>query len=177
MRFCSHCGSNQLVRTVPPGDDRERTVCRACGTIHYVNPRIVTGCLAVWEGKVLLCRRAIEPRKGLWNVPSGFLENGETVEEGALRELWEEARARAAIQRVLAIYSIPHVNHIYIHFLGELEEGRFGVGAESLESALFAEEEIPWDEIAFHSSVFTLRKYFEDRSNGRHRTHVGALRW
>ena len=176
MNFCSHCGSAALDSRVPPGDNRPRVVCANCGTIHYANPKIVAGCLPVWENKVLLCRRAIEPAYGLWNVPSGYLENGETVEAGAQREVWEEAAARVSLIGIHAVYSIPHIDQVYIHFLGELIEGRFGVGEESLESHLFTEEEIPWSEIAFTSSRFTLKRYFSDRREGRRQVHLGHFR-
>lgn len=177
MNFCSNCGSASLKLQVPLGDNRERQVCQACDTIHYSNPNVVAGCLAVWEGKVLLCRRAIEPRKGYWNIPSGYLENGETVEEGAIRELWEEAYAKVGPLEILSIYSLPHISQIYIHLHGELQEGAFGVGEESLESTLFAEKDIPWNDLAFTSSYFSLKRYFTDRSNGAdHRSHLGTYK-
>ncbi|RME92870.1 MAG: NUDIX hydrolase [Bacteroidetes bacterium] len=175
MKFCSQCGSAHLQWQVPSGDNRARQVCSSCQTIHYSNPNIVAGCLAVWEDKVLLCRRAIEPRVGYWNIPSGYLENGETVEEGAARELWEEAQAKISTPEVLSIYSLPHINQVYIHLLGDLVDGLYGVGAESLESRLFTEAEIPWEEIAFTSSVFSLQRYFADRQQGKSkRAHLGA---
>ncbi|RMG84329.1 MAG: NUDIX domain-containing protein [Bacteroidetes bacterium] len=175
MNFCSHCGAGDLAFEVPEGDNRPRFICRQCGVIHYQNPRIIAGCLPVWEDKVLLCRRAIEPRKGFWNVPAGFLENGETVEAGACREVWEEACARVEIIGIHALYSIPRINQVYIHFLGTLVGGNFGVGEESLESRLFTEAGIPWDDIAFHSSEFALRRFFEDRQKGIRRVHIGSL--
>jgi ADP-ribose pyrophosphatase YjhB (NUDIX family) len=174
MNFCSHCGSAALSLTVPEGDNRPRFVCNNCQTIHYSNPNIVTGCLPVWEDKVLLCRRAIAPREGYWNIPSGYLENGESVEEGAARELWEEARAEIRALRILSIYSLPHINQVYIHFTGELVDGAFGVGPESTESALFAEADIPWDDIAFTSSRFSLERYFADRDARVDRAHIGS---
>lgn len=177
MNYCSHCGSDQLEFRVPEGDNRPRYVCSNCGVIHYSNPRIVTGCLPVWEGRVLLARRAIEPRKGYWNVPSGYMENGETVEQGAAREVWEETLARVEGLRLHTVFSIPHINQVYIHFLAELNEPDFGVGEESLDVRLFAEEEIPWKEIAFTSSVFTLEHYFEDRRQGRQEVHMGVMEW
>lgn len=174
MNFCSHCGSAQLQFTVPAGDNRPRFVCGQCDTIHYQNPKVVAGCLPIFENKVLLCRRAIAPRQGYWNVPSGYLENGETLEAGAAREVYEEAVAQVANQRLHTVYSIPHINQVYVHFLADLMDGAFAVGEESLECRLFAEAEIPWTEIAFSSSVFSLRKYFADRQNGVERTHVGT---
>lgn len=176
MNYCSNCGSDQLAFVVPNGDNRPRFVCGNCNTIHYSNPNIVAGCLPVWDNKVLLCRRAIEPRLGYWNIPSGFLENGESVEEGAIREVWEEALAKVEVQHILSIYSLPHINQVYIHLLGDLVSGQFGVGEESLESQLFAEEDIPWEEMAFTSSVFSLKRYFKDRRAGNTQSHLGVFR-
>ena len=122
-----------------------------------------------------LCRRAIEPRRGFWNIPAGFLENGETIEAGAAREVWEEAAASVKIERVLAIFTLVDFHHVYVHFTGELVDGAFGVGEESLETRLFSEEEIPWDDIAFISSKFALEAFFEDRRLGLTRTHVGSF--
>ncbi|MEO1258359.1 MAG: NUDIX hydrolase [Bacteroidota bacterium] len=175
MKYCSHCGSADLKKEIPPGDNRVRTVCGNCGTIHYHNPKIITGCLPVWENKVLLCRRAIEPRKGYWNVPAGFMELGESVEAGAAREVWEEAKAKVNIWGVHTIFTFTRFNHVYVQYLGELVDGKFGIGEESLEVKLFAEEEIPWKEIAFESSLFALKKYFEDRKNGERKVHSGFL--
>lgn len=176
MNFCSHCGSDQLAFVIPQGDNRSRWVCQQCLTIHYTNPKIVAGCLPIWGEKVLLCKRAIEPRLGYWNVPSGYMENGETVVEGAQREVWEEALAKVRILGLHAIFDLPTINQVYIHYLGELINGQFGVGEESLECRLFAEEEIPWEDIAFHSSIFTLRRFFEDRRAGRRQLHQGEYR-
>ncbi|MEN0046693.1 MAG: NUDIX hydrolase [Bacteroidota bacterium] len=175
MNFCSNCGSKDLVELIPKGDNRPRIVCQNCDRIHYFNPKIVVGCLPIWEDKVLLCKRAIPPCKGKWNVPAGYLENGETAEEGALREVWEEAEAKVDLIGVLAIYSLPHVSQVYIHFLGKLKSLEFGVGVESLETQLFTEAEIPWQEIAFTSSSFALRQYFADRKLGKQQAHIGSL--
>ena len=175
MKYCSQCGSGDLKKEIPQGDNRLRKVCGRCGTIHYTNPKIITGCLPVWDNKVLLCRRAIEPRKGFWNVPAGFMELGESVEEGAAREVWEEAEAKVNIWGVHTIFTFTRFSHVYVQYLGELVDGKFGIGKESLEVKLFAEEEIPWQEIAFESSVFALEKYFEDRKNGERKVHSGCL--
>ncbi len=175
MNFCSHCGSDKLSFTIPRHDNRYRYVCDNCATIHYSNPKIVAGCLPIWEDKVLLCKRAIPPRYGFWNVPGGYLENGETVEEGARREVREEALTEVEITGLHAIFSIPQINQVYIHFLGRLRQLQFGEGEESLEVRLFSEEEIPWPEIAFASSVFTLQNYFEDRSRKSRQVHLGAM--
>ena len=174
MHFCSHCGSNRLERRIPDGDNRERIVCGNCRTIHYQNPKIVTGCLPVWEDRVLLCRRAIEPAYGLWNIPSGYLENGESVEEGARREVWEEAEARVHVEYLITLYNLHKVNQLYLQFVGRLEDGAFGVGAESLECRLFAEHEIPYATMAFTSSAYTLRAYFHDRRRSARSLYRGS---
>ena len=166
MKFCSQCGSPELKKVIPPGDNRLRKVCGSCGVIHYHNPKVITGCLPIWEDKVLLCRRAIEPRKGYWNVPAGFMEIGESAEEGAAREVWEEAEAKVNICSLHTVFTFTRFAHVYIQYLGELVGGKYGIGEESTEVKLFTEEEIPWEEIAFESSVFALQKYFEDRKWG-----------
>lgn len=176
MNYCSNCGSDSLHYKVPSGDNRKRMVCVDCQAIHYVNPKIVAGCLPIIGDRVLLARRAIEPRSGYWNVPSGYLENGETVEEGALREVKEEVLADVKLIGMHALYSIPHINQVYIHFLAQLEDAAsFGCGPESAEVRLFREDEIPWQEIAFTSSVFTLRRYFSDYQKGIRQLHRGRM--
>lgn len=174
INFCSRCGSSNLQRLVPAGDHRLRVVCADCLTIHYENPRIITGCLPFWQDKVLLCRRAIEPRRGFWNIPAGFLENGEPIEAGAAREVWEEAVAKIKIERLLSVFTLLDFHHVYVHFTGELVNGDFGVGEESLETRLFSEGEIPWEDLAFVSSKFALKAFFEDRRLGLQRTHIGS---
>jgi ADP-ribose pyrophosphatase YjhB (NUDIX family) len=175
MNYCSQCGSGELSFEIPKGDNRSRFICQDCDTIHYSNPKMVTGCLPVWEDQVLLAKRSIAPRYGFWNIPSGYLENGETVEEGAVREVWEEAKAEVTGLQLKSVYSLPHINQIYIHFIGDLKDGAFGVGEESLEVQLFSEDNIPWEKLAFTSSVFTLQKYFADRKNGRQKVHLGQF--
>ena len=162
MKFCSECGQGVTAR-VPDGDTRSRFVCDHCQTIHYQNPRIVAGCLAVHGQQVLLCRRAIEPRSGFWTLPAGFMENGETTEEAALRETWEEARARLQQQDLYMLFNLPHINQVYMFFRGELADLEFSAGEESLEVRLFHEHEIPWDELAFPTVGKTLKQYFLDR--------------
>lgn len=176
MNFCSHCGSDDIRLVVPDGDNRVRHVCGYCGSIHYSNPKIVTGCLPVWEDKVLLAKRSIGPRQGFWNVPGGYMENGETVEEGARREVREEVLAEVEVTGLHAIFSIPHINQVYMHFIGKLPApDAFGSGEESLEVRLFSEAEIPWQEIAFTSSVYTLENYFADRKQGMPQLHIGQM--
>lgn len=173
MNYCSHCGSHQLTFEIPVGDNRCRYICQACSTIHYQNPKLVVGCLPIYEDKILICRRAIEPCYGLWNLPAGFLENQETVEEGAIRETWEEANTEVEILRLHCIYNLPHINQVYVHFLAKLKEARFSCGNESLEVRLFEEKAIPWEELAFSSSKFALKKYIEYKENFQS-VHIGT---
>ena len=175
MRFCSHCGSADLAFRVPPGDSLPRFVCSACDTIHYQNPKIVVGCLPVWEDRVLLCKRAIEPRLGRWTLPAGFLENGETLGAGAMRETLEEANARVELQPLYALISLPQIGQVYMMFRARLLDLGFGPGPESLEVELFDEADIPWEEIAFRTIARTLRRFFLDRRLGTFGLHVSAL--
>lgn len=165
MNYCPHCGAAVVFRT-PPGDTLPRHVCTRCETIHYQNPKVVVGSIVEWEGNILLCRRAIEPRRGFWTLPAGFMENGETTPEAAARETLEEADAPVAIGELYALFNIRHINQVYLMFRAELVDGVFGVGPESLECRLFSEAEIPWDELAFPTIARTLRYYFEDRKTG-----------
>jgi len=174
MNFCSHCGQPVTLR-VPEGDHRPRYVCAACGTIHYQNPRIVAGCVPEHEGRILLCRRAIEPRRGYWTIPAGFMENGETTQDAARRESMEEALADVEIGSLLAVVHVLHANQVHVMFRARLPRPEFGAGAESLESMLCTEEQIPWPEIAFRSVDFALRHYLEDRREGVERHHFTAL--
>lgn len=166
MKFCSHCGSGALEWRIPAGDTRPRYVCAACGTVHYENPRIVTGTLPVWNDQVLLCRRAIEPRYGKWTLPAGFMENGEAVEAGAARETEEEACARVADLALYTVISVLHVHQVHMMFRARLVDLEFAAGTESLEVKLFRESEIPWDEIAFRTIARSLRNFFLDRLDG-----------
>lgn len=145
-----------FIRQVPQGDDRERLTCRDCGFIAYENPKIVVGSVVAENGRVLLCRRAIEPRRGFWTLPAGYMELQETVEEGARREAWEEAQARIALDGVLAIYSIARIGQVQVIFRARLAEPGFAAGPESLEVRLFDWDGIPWDEIAFPSVHWAL---------------------
>jgi ADP-ribose pyrophosphatase YjhB (NUDIX family) len=162
MKFCSHCGHSVSYR-IPDGDDRERFVCDNCHFVHYLNPKVVVGAIPVWQDKVLLCRRAIEPRKGYWTIPAGFMENGETSAEGAARESWEEALARLDNQHLYRLFDLSNINQVYIFYRADLVDGEFGVGVESSESALFEEKDIPWHELAFPVVVDVLKEFFIDR--------------
>lgn len=172
MKFCSHCGA-ELDFRVPEGDNLPRHICNRCGTIHYQNPRLIVGCLPFWEDQVLLCRRAIEPRHGFWTIPAGFMENGELVDEGAMRETREEANAEVEIHSVHTVYSIPHINQVYMFFLARLKNLDFSPGVESLETRLFDEKDIPWDDIAFSSVKFCLQTFFEQRSTSSDPANLG----
>jgi ADP-ribose pyrophosphatase YjhB (NUDIX family) len=174
MNFCSHCGQPVTLR-VPEGDHRPRYVCTACGTIHYQNPRIVAGCVPEHDGRILLCRRAIEPRRGYWTIPAGFMENGETTQDAARRESMEEALADVEIGSLLAIVHVLHANQVQVMFRARLSRPEYGAGAESLESVLCTEDEIPWQDLAFRSVDFALRRYLEDRRDGADRHHFLAL--
>jgi len=165
MNFCSNCGS-AVALIVPPGDNRERHVCNDCDTVHYVNPRIVTGCLPIWEDQVLLCLRAIEPRRGYWTLPAGFMENGETIAAGAARETVEEANARVSDLELYTVFSLPHISQVYMFFRAQLSDLDFSSGEESLDVRLFKEDEIPWDNLAFPVITQSLQFYFEDRRLG-----------
>jgi ADP-ribose pyrophosphatase YjhB (NUDIX family) len=174
MNFCSACGAPVEYR-VPPGDSFARHVCTNCAIIHYENPKMVVGCIPEWENRILLCRRAIEPRLGLWTAPAGFMENGETTAEGAARETLEEANAKVDVQGLYALFNIPHISQVYMLFRARLLNLDFSAGAETLETKLFDEDEIPWDEIAFVTVRRTLKHYFDDRRSGEYRLHIGTV--
>jgi ADP-ribose pyrophosphatase YjhB (NUDIX family) len=174
MNFCSQCGA-PLRRAIPPGDHLPRYVCDACGSIHYQNPRLVVGCVPEHEGSILLCRRAIEPRRGYWTVPAGFMENGETLQQGAARESQEEALAEVAIGSLLAVVHVLHAHQVHVFFRAALPQARYGIGAESLEVALVRPAEIPWADIAFPSTDFALRRYLEDRATGSDAHHFTTI--
>ncbi len=171
MKFCSQCGSPVSLR-IPSGDNRNRFVCNSCGEIHYSNPRIIAGALVTHEQKILLCRRAIEPRHGLWTLPAGFMENGETVSEAAARETFEEAQAEVILHGLYTVFNLPHINQVYMLYRGELVGGRHGPGEESLETELFDIEDIPWQELAFTTIHRTLRLFIEDRKTDHYPLHV-----
>jgi len=174
MNFCTQCGAALSV-LVPDGDNRPRHVCTECGFIHYQNPKIVTGVLAEWEGRVLLCRRAIEPRYGLWTVPAGFMENGESAHEGAAREAVEEANARIAVTGLYTLFNLTHINQVYMLYRGRLLDLDFRPGEESLEVALFSRDQVPWDALAFQVVRETLGFYFNDQRSGEFQLRSGTI--
>ncbi|MEL7310130.1 MAG: NUDIX hydrolase [Pseudomonadota bacterium] len=165
MNFCSNCG-HKVERAVPEGDTHERWVCPNCGMIHYQNPKIVVGCVPERDGKILLCKRAIEPRHGYWTVPAGFMELQESMAEGAARETQEEAMAEVEIHRLFAAVDVPHAGQVHVFFTASLISD-FAPGPESLDCKMVTPDEIPWDEIAFPSGTFALRKWVEDGGQDR----------
>jgi ADP-ribose pyrophosphatase YjhB (NUDIX family) len=170
INFCSACGSSVSVR-VPAGDSLLRHVCDRCGTVHYCNPKLVIGTLPVWQDKVLLCRRAIEPRHGMWTLPAGFMENNETTAQAALRETIEEACAHVELGEMYTLISVPHVNQVHVIYMARLLDLKFSPGLESLEVGLFSEDQVPWEQIAFRTIALTLRHYFSDRQRADFRFH------
>ncbi len=175
IRFCSQCGT-PVDTVIPEGDSRARQVCPACGHIHYINPKLVVGSLAIWQDRILLCRRAIEPRRGFWTLPAGFMETDETLGEAAARETLEEACARVRLRSLQTIVNIPHINQVHVFYLADLLDGIFSPGSESLETRLFSEHEIPWQEIAFSSVALSLKHYFSDRRKGAFQLREETLR-
>jgi ADP-ribose pyrophosphatase YjhB (NUDIX family) len=174
MKFCPDCGQPLEVR-IPEGDHLPRHICGACSSVHYQNPKIIVGCVPEHAGRILLCRRAIEPRLGYWTIPAGFMENNETLQQGAARESLEEALAEVEIGSPLAIVHVLHAHQVHVMFRARLAEPRFGVGEESLEVDLYRPEEIPWPEIAFPSVQFALERYLDDRQAGREELHFKAI--
>jgi ADP-ribose pyrophosphatase YjhB (NUDIX family) len=174
INYCCHCAAPVKLR-IPAGDSLPRHVCDACGAIHYRNPRLVVGALPVWEDKVLLCRRAIEPRRGCWTLPAGFMENQETVAEAALRETREEACANIELGGMYTLISVPHISQVHVIYRARLLDLDFAPGDETLEVALFDEAAIPWEEIAFRTGTMTLRHFFADRASGSFGLHVESV--
>src|SRR6266545_2012192 len=175
VKFCSTCGSADIGLRVPQGDHLPRYICTACGVIHYQNPKVVVGCLPEWEDRILLCKRAIEPRHGLWTLPAGFMENGESASQGAVREALEEANARVEIEDLYTVYSIPHISQVYMMFRARLLDGNVSPGTESLEVKLVTADEIPWKEIAFTMVRRTLEHFIADRKRGVFVPHFGDI--
>jgi len=167
MKYCCHCRT-ELTLTIPPGDNRQRHVCPQCDTVFYQNPKIVAGTLPVHRSdsglRVLLCKRAIEPRRGYWTLPAGFMENGESTEHAALRETREEANAEVELQQLLSMISVPHIDQVHLFYLADLPQAQFSAGEESLEVELFQEQDIPWENIAFPTVAKTLRYFFKHQN-------------
>jgi len=175
MKFCPSCAS-PLAKRVPPGDSLPRYLCDACGSIHYENPRLVVGCIPEWDGRILLCRRAIEPRYGYWTLPAGFMENGETIAQGAARETLEEAGARVELTAPFSMISVPYVNQVHMFYRARLMDLEFKPGDESLEVSLVEEAQVPWKDIAFRTVGLTLKHWFADRARGSFGFHAEDIK-
>ncbi len=172
IKHCRDCGTPVAYRLPDDGDTRERAVCPACNTVHYQNPLNVVGTVPYWGDQVLLCKRNIEPRWGKWTLPAGFMELGESVAQGAARETVEEAGAEFEMEELLSILSVPRVGQVHLFFRARLLSERFDPGPETIEARLFAEHEIPWEEIAFRTVRETLERYFADRKRGQFSLHA-----
>ena len=171
MKFCANCGA-AVVQRVPPGDSLPRWVCDSCGEIHYQNPKLVVGTIPEHEGRLLLCRRAIEPRYGYWTLPAGFMENDESTSQAALRETQEEAGANIEMGAPITLISEPRVNQLHLYYRARLRNLEFKPGEETLEVAMMEEGEIPWKEIAFRTVGLTLKHWFADRGRGAFSFHA-----
>src|SRR6187401_853482 len=174
MNFCSNCG-HRVVLKVPEGDFLPRHVCDNCGTIHYQNPKIVVGSVPEYQGRILICKRGIEPRLGYWTIPAGFMENDETLQAGAAREAQEEARIDVEIGSLLLVANVTHARQVHVFFRSRMRTPDFGVTHESLEVKLVDEKDIPWDDLAFPSTEFALRRFVEDRAAGVERHHEAEM--
>lgn len=174
MKYCSQCGNTVSLR-IPEQDDRLRYICDTCHFIHYENPRLVVCAVPCLGDRILMCKRAIEPRYGLWTLPGGFMENGETTQDAARRETFEEAGTNVDIGAMYSLYNLPHINQVHLFYLAQLASPDYAAGAESLQVALLTEEEIPWDDIAFTAVHDTLRHFFRDRRNGHFPMHVADI--
>jgi ADP-ribose pyrophosphatase YjhB (NUDIX family) len=174
IKYCKACGG-EAPYSVPPDDNRDRAICKVCGTIHYENPLNVVGTVPAWNDKVLLCRRNIEPRYGLWTLPAGFMELGETTAEGALRETEEEAGARVDLLGLFALLNVVAVGQVHLFYRANLRDTDFAPGPETIEARLFREDEVPWDQLAFRTVRETLRHYFEDRQRGHFEVHCADI--
>lgn len=172
IKFCRACGSAVLYRLPDDGDTKQRAICTACNLVHYENPLNVVGTVPHFGERVLLCKRNIEPRKGKWTLPAGFMELGESTSEGAARETIEEAGALFNMGELLTVMSVPRVGQVHLYYLAELTSDQFNPGFETQEARLFLESEIPWEELAFRTVQETLKHYFEDRQTGEFKVHA-----
>ena len=166
MKYCCQCGSPVRIG-VPLGDDRSRHICDVCGVVHYHNPKVIVGCIPVWGDKVVLCRRAIEPRVGFWTLPAGFMELGENLQTAASREAMEEANVEVEIDSLYNLFSLPHISQVYVFFRARMVNESFSPGYESLETRLFEHGDIPWDDLAFETVRRSLAYFFSDREKGQ----------
>ena len=166
MKYCSDCGSSKIEFKTPQGDNIKRYCCPDCNNVFYTNPNMIVGAICIRDNKILLAKRNIHPRKGLWTLPAGFMENAETLKVGALRETMEETMSEASVVMPYTMFSLPHINQVHLFYLADLLDDNFGPTSESMEVKLFSEDEIPWDEIAFPTVERTLKLYLEDVRTG-----------
>jgi ADP-ribose pyrophosphatase YjhB (NUDIX family) len=174
MKYCSECGFATENR-IPPEDNRLRAICKGCSKIHYVNPKVVVGSMSTWKNKILLCRRAIEPRKGFWTLPAGFMELGESTSEGAKRETIEESGADVELNELFAVFDIPTFNQVHIFYLAEMKSSKLDPGVESLEAKLFTKDEIPWSELSFASVKKALELFYGVSNQNLPRVHTALI--
>lgn len=174
MKFCSHCG-HHLIQITPPHDNRLRHVCEACGTVHYQNPTVITGCVAEWQGQILLCQRAIAPGVGSWTVPAGYMEIGETMEQAALREAREETGADIEIDCLYSVFDIKHMNQVYIIYRGRLRSPQFAPGEECQDVRLFSPADIPWDQLFYPAIGDLLQRFKDDLESGCSSLYTGSF--
>tara|TARA_E500000331_G_scaffold340739_1_gene372354 strand:+ start:225 stop:758 length:534 start_codon:yes stop_codon:yes gene_type:complete len=174
MKYCSECGAPTENR-IPPADNRLRAICTSCFKIHYVNPKVVVGSLSTWEDKILLCKRAIEPRKGFWTLPAGFMELGESTSEGARRETIEESGADIELDSLFAVFDIPTVNQVHIFYLAKMNSSNLNPGIESFEAKLFSENEIPWPDLSFTSVHKVLELFFAGSNQNLSDVHTALI--
>ncbi len=164
IKFCNLCAT-ETIKKVPKGDDKMRDVCKKCGHIQYQNPKVVNACIIEHKGLILLGKRTIEPRKGCWNVPAGFMENGEATRSGAIREVKEEVLAELKNVTLFGVYNIIQRNQVHVYFRGELASPHFGPGAETSDAKLFAPEDIPWEQLAFPVGITALKRYIKEMTS------------
>ena len=174
IKHCRVCGAAVSYRT-PADDNRDRAICDSCGEIHYENPINVVGTVPVWGDQVLLCRRNIEPRYGMWTLPAGFLELGESTADGALRETVEEAGARVEMQELFTVLNVVRVGQVHFFYRARMLDTTLDPGPETIEARLFREDEVPWDELAFRTVRQTLEYFFADRRSGHYGVHAGDI--
>ena len=175
IKHCKNCGQTVVYQLPADGDARERAICSACQTVHYENPLNVVGTIPIWGDKVLLCKRNIEPRYGLWTLPAGFMEMNETVAQGAARETVEEAGALFEMGEFFSLVNVPRVGQVHLFYHARLLSDQFAPGYETIEARLFSEDEIPWNDMAFRTVSETLKRFFADRRSGAFAIHVFDL--
>lgn len=174
INYCTQC-ANPLARIIPPDDNRVRDVCLQCGSVHYQNPRNVVGVVPIWGDKILLCKRAIEPRYNTWTLPAGFMELKESTAEGAMREADEEAGAHLELGELFTVIDVPEAGQVHLYYLATVTSPELNPGPESLDAKFFALDEIPWDNLSFKTVSTTIEHYLADRQKGHFSVHHYSL--